>query len=129
MSTEKRKPTWTVCVNENQNAPAGSKPKWRSIGAAWETSGGNLWLRLDEGERLSGVAMLFPYREKNERSRGLPRHSPAMHAPAQPSEPDYMERQRQARAARPSVSAPPKPYVPPSNADEPCPDPEPPDWL
>lgn len=113
MSTA-RKPTFTLCVND---APAGGKPHWRSIGAAWETQTGNLFLKVNEGETLRDTAMLFPYREK----------PPSAFHPSPPvqsaSPTDYMERQRVERARR----APPPPATPPPGDYDA--DPAAPGWL
>lgn len=103
MSEAKRKPTFTLCVND---APSGAAPRWRSIGAAWESARGNLFVKVDEGCRLEGTAMLFPYREKPsggftrrpDYRRPVMRPTPAPAAP--PPEVDYMERQRAERKKR-----------------------------
>ena len=115
MSTEKRKPNWTLSVND---APADARPQWRSIGAAWETQTGNLFLKVDDGATLRGTAMLFPYRERPASAfrRGVPYRAPA---PPLASQDDYMERQRLARASK-------APSPPPDDA---CPNPEAPAWL
>jgi hypothetical protein len=125
MSNEKRKPNWTLCVKEGE--------RWRSIGAAWETERGNLFVKLDEGMTLRGTAMFFPYREKPPRDYSAYRQpaygTSATKAPTKPLPPiqdaaamvsDYMERKRQER----HVPSP----TPPSPSDE-CPDPQEPDWL
>lgn len=106
MSKEKRKPNWTLCVKDGE--------KWRDIGVAWESERGNLFLKLNEGEQLEGTAMLFPYRERTDRSERRP---PPVSKPI--SEGDYMERKRQERRQE-------RPLPPPTAH---CSDPVEPEWL
>lgn len=132
MSNEKRKPNWTLCVNDERNPTA--KPRWRSIGAAWETQSGNWFVKVDEGQVLQGVAMLFPYREKQPSRyavRTWKRESPQPPAPPEPapyappppaaSEPDYMDRKRAERSnpPQPPLAQPPSDDLPYDEGVEP----------
>jgi len=132
----KRLPNWTLCI---KNGPDG---KWQSIGAAWETEKGNLFLKLDEGVEVvhhpDSTLMLFPYREKPKNSGGWnkrpyrpeppqrrePYVPPSKPEPPPPFEPDYMQRKREERR-NPSQPPPPQPV----DTDLPCEDPREPDWL
>lgn len=115
---EKRKPNWTLCVKDGEH--------WESIGAAWETEKGHLFLKLDEGETLQGTAMLFPYRERNKGGWLEPapwkKKAPAPAPPPPPATGDYMEQKRRER------QTPAVPTTPP-NQDDDCPDHEGPGWL